>query len=73
MLADRLRLILCFIVFPPVVAALGTLGTLGSGGNFLYVGTAAGVLVGIVFALIFGGARGQVMGAVFGPENDDGD
>jgi hypothetical protein len=66
--ADRLRLILGFIVFPPIVAAVGTLAMLDSGGNFLYVGAAAGVLVGIVLASIFFGVRPRAMDAAFEPE-----
>ena len=72
MLADRLRLILCLFVFPPVVAALGTLGTLDSGGNFLFVGAAAGVLAGIVLGSIFGYLRGRATGAVIGRGEEDG-
>jgi membrane protein DedA with SNARE-associated domain len=72
MLADRLRLILCLFVFPPVVAALATLGTLDGGGNFLFVGAAAGVLSGVVLGSIFGYMRGRAMGAVFGQEEEVG-
>jgi hypothetical protein len=72
MLAERLCLILCFIVFPPIVAALDTLGTLDGGGNFLYVGAAGGVLAAIMLASIFGDVRGRAMGAAFGQEEEVG-
>jgi hypothetical protein len=72
MLADRIRLILCFIVFPPIVAALDTLGTLDGGGNFLYVGAAGGVLAAILFASSFGDVRGRALGAAFGQQEEVG-
>jgi hypothetical protein len=64
-------LILGFVVFPPIAAAVGTLAMLDNGGNFLHVVAAAGVLVGIVLAPIIADVRGRPMDAVFGPENED--
>jgi hypothetical protein len=62
-----LRLVLSLLVFPPVFALLGAFTTLDSG-KPLGRGLTIGLLVGVCFALIFGGVKGRWLDAVLGPD-----
>jgi hypothetical protein len=63
----RLRLILALALFVPGFALLGAFSTLDS--RFpAWWGLAVGGLLGVVFGLVFGGARGQWVDFLLGPE-----
>jgi hypothetical protein len=66
---NRLRRILCLLVFPTGRAFLGRAAASNDKAD-VAVGLAAGALAGVCLGLVFGGVRGKWLGKVFGPDED---
>jgi hypothetical protein len=60
------RLVLCAVLFTPMCAVLGGIGSIDGRGE-AWSGLVIGGLVGLFFGLYFGGARGGLLGIVFPP------
>jgi hypothetical protein len=64
------RIVLSFGIAVPFFAALGGLAALGNHAS-LRVGLIAGAVVGAFFGLIFSGLAPGLVGAIFGPKDED--
>jgi hypothetical protein len=67
---QRLRLILCLLVFPAGMAFLGGAAASNAKAD-VAVGLTAGALAGVFLGLVFGGVRGKWRDKVFGPDGGD--
>jgi ABC-type uncharacterized transport system permease subunit len=61
------KVALSLLVFIPAFAMMGAASALDTDGR-LWVGLAAGTIIGMFFGLVFGGVCGRLVDAMFGPE-----
>jgi hypothetical protein len=67
------RLILFLALFVPGFSLLGAFAARDNHERIPWLGLSIGALVGALFGLVLGGARGRWLDAILGPEDADGE